>query len=290
MNQPYFEKRVDNDTRWDFIESHLVDEESLLDIGCAEGYMAYQAADYGLTAVGIDTSLRRLNYGEESWGSDGELVLEQGKVTPENVRNLPPVDVVFFLTVHHHVFNRYGSQPAMELFEMLCRKADKVFYEPRGDQWPPLYAVTVTAENVATDTVHQTTLTARRRTYSELDVPEGTYNVTVHADGYGTTDPVQLTVSDSGKLDRRLQIRQENGELVVETGVRTDSPVPANTEYYRELLSRLCDNRVTVLDAIEVGHKGHRTDPLFVLDTSACDPVRNPDRAEWGAVWDAFEE
>lgn len=131
----YQQRRIDNERRWEIIETHLEDgHSSLLDVGCSQGYFTGKAAEYGLESVGVDlyedeiAIARRRHEGRN-------VTFEATEITPQNVGDLPQSDVVLFLTVHHHWVDQYGFDAAAEMIRTVCRGSELLVYEPPGDRY-----------------------------------------------------------------------------------------------------------------------------------------------------------
>lgn len=132
-NKEYRLSRNDNRDRWEFISANLSDDdESLLDIGCAEGYFVLNAADLGISATGYDLNYTRVEKAKERAANNPNASFKLARLTPEDIRELPDTDVILFLTVHHHWESQFGIGTAGELFSELLAKSNKLFYEPPG--------------------------------------------------------------------------------------------------------------------------------------------------------------
>jgi hypothetical protein len=129
----YQDERIDNKSRWTFIESYLGEnDDHLIDIGCAEGVLTAQAAKSGIQSIGYEASLSRLKKAQKKYTDLPNLELVQKEITPENVSELPETDIILFLTVHHHWERFYGTKEAINMFGQLMKKCNKLFYEPPG--------------------------------------------------------------------------------------------------------------------------------------------------------------
>lgn len=129
----YHDRRIDNTARWEFISSHIdEDDHSLIDIGCAEGEFAARAAKLGLDVVGFDRNVTRLHTAQNKYSEYENLQFKRAELSPDTIHELPDADVVLFLTVHHHWVKAYGWDASEEMFRTLLRNANTVFYEPPG--------------------------------------------------------------------------------------------------------------------------------------------------------------
>lgn len=141
VNTPLLEKpqyqnrRIDNEQRWELIQSHIQPEHnSVLDIGCAEGFFCARAAERGLQAIGIDSSPESIRTARNT-RSDGAVEFRAEEVTPETIGDLPESDIILFLTVHHHWVRAFGFESAAAMIRTLCAKSDLLVYEPPGDRY-----------------------------------------------------------------------------------------------------------------------------------------------------------
>lgn len=273
MAKPYFEKRVDNEDRWEFISQYLSEDETLLDVGCAEGYFTAKAAEMGLTATGIESNSKRVQYANSEWEVDGNLDFSSQKVTPENVAHLPDVDVIFFLTVHQHFFTLFTVEEAMEMFKVLCDKTDLLFYEPRGDTWQPLDQATITGTDTETGETYEETVRIRRRRKKELTFPEGTYDLVLSAEDHSSSSPITVDVGPDRQLSPPIQTIVEGSQLELHSAENSPVVLSSNTDHYTEFVTTLHDGSISILDVVEVEHKGNRVDPVFALDTSEFEYV-----------------
>lgn len=131
----YQDRRIDNEQRWERIESHIESEhDSVLDIGCAEGFFCARAAERGLRAIGIDSDEKSIRTARER-RSDGDVSFRAAEITPETVADLPAFDIVLFLTVHHHWVSAFGFESAAAMIRTLCAKSELLVYEPPGDRY-----------------------------------------------------------------------------------------------------------------------------------------------------------
>lgn len=129
----YCDRRVDNEERWELISSHIDgNDQSLIDIGCAEGEFSARAAAMGLDVTALDRNVTRLETARTEHTGFDNLQFKRADLDPEMIDGLPETDVILFLTVHHHWIRAYGWDDAAEMFRTLLRKADTVIYEPPG--------------------------------------------------------------------------------------------------------------------------------------------------------------
>ena len=108
-----YQNKRDADLRWQAIAAAIRQYEarSVLDIGCAEGWFLRRAAeDFGCFAIGIDGDDRRVMLGEVARLHDGveRVAVMKGTLAPDDIRRLPPCDLVLCLSVVHHVYAPAG--------------------------------------------------------------------------------------------------------------------------------------------------------------------------------------
>lgn len=134
----YCETRADNEQRWEFIWPYIADADTLLDIGCAEGYFSVKSAECGLSATGIDIDEERVRRAKkiivDKEELEGQCEFYTRKLSPKNIHGIPEVDVILSLTVHHHWEGDYGLDDAEKMFQILLDRCDTLIYEPPGDR------------------------------------------------------------------------------------------------------------------------------------------------------------
>ncbi|WP_226022764.1 class I SAM-dependent methyltransferase [Halomicrobium salinisoli] len=134
--EPYCSRRSDNEQRWSFVRAHLADEhETLLDVGCAEGYFTRAAAEYGLDAIGVESDEARVESARREHDDVDGASFEQHTVTPDTVDDLPTTDATLLLTVQHHWVGAFGVEAATEMLRSVAAKTDRLFYEPPGSRF-----------------------------------------------------------------------------------------------------------------------------------------------------------
>jgi len=127
----------DCEDRWRAIEPVLREQScnSLVDLGCSEGYYVLSAARSGLGfCLGVDFDLRRI------WTCTSQVVLNDipnaafliSEVTPELIDRIPEVDAVIFLSVLHHIMYQKGEEYCRDLLTRLRRKTRKVMLFEMG--------------------------------------------------------------------------------------------------------------------------------------------------------------
>ncbi|MFT4570118.1 MAG: O-antigen chain-terminating methyltransferase [Hyphomicrobiaceae bacterium] len=123
--------------RWDAIEKVLDSSgaQSLVDLGCSEGYYVVQAALKGLPfAMGVDFDQRR------AFTCMNQVILNDlqhagfmmGSVDLDFVKAIPRFDAVIFLSVLHHLLYQRGEEFCQELLVALREKVGKVMFFEMG--------------------------------------------------------------------------------------------------------------------------------------------------------------
>jgi cyclopropane fatty-acyl-phospholipid synthase-like methyltransferase len=120
----------ETDNRWTAIAKVLKDHgaTSVLDVGCAEGWLIRRAAtDLRCFAVGVEASDRVLT-GELSRLHDNveRAAIIKARLTPEDIRALPKFDAVLCLSVVHHIIRKDGIGVAEDFINALSSRAGKV--------------------------------------------------------------------------------------------------------------------------------------------------------------------
>lgn len=123
--------------RWELIRG-LLDEhqcDSLVDLGCSEGFYVINAARHGLAfCVGVDFDLRRL------WTCQNQIILNDlpnaaflmSAITPDLVAAMPRFDAVVFLSVLHHIMYERSLDEARAIMTGLVAKVGKVLIFEMG--------------------------------------------------------------------------------------------------------------------------------------------------------------
>lgn len=134
-DRTYQDTRVDNELRWQLIESYLKPEfETLMDLGCADGYFVKDAARLNLEVLGLEHNINRVKKTSKRLSSYQNVEIRQLTIAPNNINEIPESDVILFLTVHHHWVYQYGWSDAADMFRTVCDRGNLVFYEPPGNE------------------------------------------------------------------------------------------------------------------------------------------------------------
>ena len=122
--------------RWQIISDVLAQgADTVLDLGCAEGYFVSRAAkEYRCFAVGIDADVRRLTVAQDLnvINKNEYAGFMYANVNLEFIRKLPQFDVVIFLAVLHHVMYEHGVDHARELMTCIRAKTKKTLVFEMG--------------------------------------------------------------------------------------------------------------------------------------------------------------
>lgn len=118
------------ETRWPAIASVIegCGARSVLDFGCAEGWFLRRAVEeLNCFGLGVDSYESRVMLGEAARLHAGEerMAIMKGKLTAEEVRDLPLFDVVICLSVLHWVIRAEGLAAAEEYVRALAGRARK---------------------------------------------------------------------------------------------------------------------------------------------------------------------
>ena len=126
----------ETDSRWATIAGVLKEygARSVLDVGCAEGWLVRRAAtDLGCFAIGIEASDRVLTGELSRLHDDVERAATiKARLTPDDIRALPKFDAVLCLSVVHHVIRRQGISAAEDFIKALSSRAGKVMVFEMG--------------------------------------------------------------------------------------------------------------------------------------------------------------
>ena len=122
--------------RWAIIGKVLSEgADTVLDLGCAEGYFVSRAAqEYGCFALGIDADVRRLTVAQDLniINKNKGAGFMHANITMDFLRKLPTFDVVIFLAVLHHVMYEHGVDYAREFMSHIRAKTNKALVFEMG--------------------------------------------------------------------------------------------------------------------------------------------------------------
>ncbi|HEX4127569.1 MAG TPA: class I SAM-dependent methyltransferase [Acidimicrobiales bacterium] len=135
------------------ISSHLERPLQVLDLGSAQGYIAFRLAQLGHHVTGIDAvpenvALARM-IGEEHPGFDVEFI-EGDIVDCRDLVDLRDFDLVIGFSVLHHVAHRDGHTSAVELVATLARHIPHALFEMALATEPVFWATSLPTDPRAT--------------------------------------------------------------------------------------------------------------------------------------------
>lgn len=130
----YHGERVDNEERWEYIKPVVENAESVIDIGCAEGFFTRRAAATDAFSLGFDYKQERIERARERADTIDGCGFMRWDIGSANVTQLPTVDVILFMTVHHHWEKAFGLDTAEWMFQVVMDRCDVLVYEPPGDR------------------------------------------------------------------------------------------------------------------------------------------------------------
>jgi O-antigen chain-terminating bifunctional methyltransferase/kinase len=122
--------------RWASISKVLSEgADTVLDLGCAEGYFVSRAArEYGCFALGIDADVRRLTIAQDLnvINKNEHAGFMYSHITLDFLRKLPTFDVVILLAVLHHIMYEHGVDYAREFMKCIREKTRKALIFEMG--------------------------------------------------------------------------------------------------------------------------------------------------------------
>lgn len=122
--------RTDSEARWGSIQDNIASSDGCaIDIGSASGFFTEKLSKEGLFAIGIEADEKRLSESRALYGEKEGLAFSRYNVGPDNIEDLPSMDVCLLLTVYHHWTAHYGSEDAEYMLQSLSVKMDKIFFE-----------------------------------------------------------------------------------------------------------------------------------------------------------------
>lgn len=126
----------DSVARLRIIQDNLIHLESpsVLDIGCHQGFFLLALAENAGLSIGVDNDRGELMVGSaraQLWRKNSVVFVEM-TLTPDNVIQLPSVDVIILMSVFHHWVRSYGEQAAVSMLEIVAQKVNKCFIFDTG--------------------------------------------------------------------------------------------------------------------------------------------------------------
>ncbi|WP_252699105.1 methyltransferase [Natronosalvus vescus] len=129
------DERVDTQKRLEIIQKQIDENDSsLLDIGCADGYLTSKFHEKGLFCIGVDQAEQMLAIARSGRQYKDGLGFIRKEITPDSLSKLPDFDVILLLTVYHHWVNSYGLKTAEDMLVELTEKGNKLFFQPPGKE------------------------------------------------------------------------------------------------------------------------------------------------------------
>lgn len=123
--------------RWGLIKKEIINYKanSVLDVGCAEGFYVFQSAkECDCVSLGVDADIRRLSMAQNQIVS--EKIMPAGfllaEVNKELIGKLPKFDVLVFMSVMHHMMYSLGEEYCKNILIELRKKVNKVMIFEMG--------------------------------------------------------------------------------------------------------------------------------------------------------------
>ncbi len=102
----------------------------ILDLGCAQGFYSFSAAEVGCEVHGIDFCAENIELCNALVTQNHlNCTFECNKITRETIDRIESYDVIFLFSVIHHISNENGFEYARKLLNQLCSKAKLVVTE-----------------------------------------------------------------------------------------------------------------------------------------------------------------
>lgn len=115
--------------RWNVIHSHINEAGLCLDIGCNTGFFASEMAKLGIFTIGLESEYKNIIVANSRYVLPN-LVFKHFNLNQETVRQIPPSDIILFLSVFHHIVKINGEQTAVDILKTLASKCQKqLFFE-----------------------------------------------------------------------------------------------------------------------------------------------------------------
>mgnify|MGYP000501251351 CR=1 FL=1 len=122
--------RVDFERRWELLSQQIdSNDNSILDIGCAEGELTARFAADGLFSIGIERRAHTVSTARALHQDRQNIGFIQYEMTPKTVGSIPSVDVILLLTVYHHWLREFGWEDAEEMLAVLSENCQKLIIE-----------------------------------------------------------------------------------------------------------------------------------------------------------------
>lgn len=277
----YHQMRADNEYRWQFIQPHITDRGSCLDIGCATGYFTAKAAADGLLSLGVDDlsqNPQRLSNAWEYRGDKPNVGFGNWPVNPDNVGDLPYFDVILAMTVYHHFVKAFGIESAQDMLREVASSTNILVLEMPGWRWTGR-KFTIEAKQKNNKEVsdkfeiqnHQLSPHgARIRPKLSEKLPPGKYDVTVHADGYESSNSLPININKDMPFSERPRVKFEKNNIEM---VESDEDNPQNIDdviiWYKNLIKKVLGDSVEIIDQTTTHRRENKLtkNVIFILDT-----------------------
>lgn len=123
--------------RWSLIKKEIENHnvESVVDLGCAEGFYVFRAAkESNCFSIGVDADIRRLSIALD------QLSLEKifsagfflGIIDKKLLDKMPQIDMVIFMSVMHHMMYMENQEYCLSFLKKLRSKINKVMIFEMG--------------------------------------------------------------------------------------------------------------------------------------------------------------
>lgn len=109
-------------------------DQTILDLGSAEGYFVRRCAEAGYLTVGVEADIRRLVVAQWSLALDGvtNFGFIRAHIDRATLTRLPPRDVTLSLSLFHHVIYEHGVGRARSLLEAIRQRTNHVLIFEMG--------------------------------------------------------------------------------------------------------------------------------------------------------------
>jgi len=140
-----FDKAIrgeDTEARWQAIEAEIEALDingSAIDLGSQLGYFCLRLAERDWVCMAVEREERTHRAAQlisKATGIDG-VTYRNLEVNPDNVDNMPTVDVTIFLSVWHHICAAHGLSSAKTLLSQVLEQTNKICFFETGQSNEP---------------------------------------------------------------------------------------------------------------------------------------------------------
>ena len=117
-----------NDIRWKHIKPKMEENTSVLDIGCNAGLLTAKAATSDRFVIGLEKDKEVVRDAISYHGVNDDYTFINRKITPNNIKALPKVDYILYLSIHHQLHSALGQGDSERILKGLIKKAGKKFF------------------------------------------------------------------------------------------------------------------------------------------------------------------